>query len=182
MKPICVSIVVTTLFVAGEAPAATRRPMQRVVRATAVVPPASASGLVVLPFAVPVAVPVSVVSQPAVLYSYRDYATPRSDAPAANAPAPGEASPATPPADAAVALLTSRCAKCHTGAAPQGHLQLFDDAGQILPKLPRRAIVEMVSPDVVGRQQMPPGELPKLTAEERATIAEWAQPPRELAY
>jgi hypothetical protein len=186
MKCFCVTIVVITIVV-GQAAASARRPAQRVVHSTSGAAAQSPSGLVVVPFAVPVAVPVSVISQPAVFYSYREYATPNAglsdtDTPPTSTSDSATTVPLAPSADRAVALLTSRCAKCHTGVSPPGHLQIFDVAGQIVPKLPRRAILEMVSPDATGAQRMPPKDLPKLTAEELATLGEWARPPRDLKY
>jgi hypothetical protein len=61
-------------------------------------------------------------------------------------------------------------------------LQIFDAAGQIVAKLPRRAIVDMVSPDAGGRQRMPPDDLPKLNSDEWTAIGQWARPPKELLY
>jgi uncharacterized membrane protein len=189
MKLLGAIVIVASVVVGGQAVAAMRRPAQRVVRTAVVAQSESASGLVVLPFAVPVAVPVTVLSQPAVLYSYRQYAEPNVAPPAAepasSAPiAPSATAPAPTAAvvDPVVALLSARCAKCHTGATPPGHLQIFDAAGQIVAKLPRRAIVDMVSPDAGGRQRMPPDDLPKLNSDEWTAIGQWARPPKELLY
>jgi mono/diheme cytochrome c family protein len=196
MKLLCISIVTLLLVVSDSAIGAAMRPVQRAARRVFVAQSANGSGLVVAPFAVPVAVPVTVISQPLLLYSYRQYATPAAGQTEADQPVDGGAqgspllnltppsapSPTTPAMDSAVALLTARCAKCHTGAAPPGHLQIFDAAGQIVAKLPRRAIVEMASPDEAGKQRMPPGELPKLSEEELAALRLWARPPRDLEY
>ena len=187
MKLFGVSIAVLTVVVGGSAVAANRRPAQRAVRQTVIAQPSAAGAITVVPFAVPVAVPVAVISQPAVLYSYRQYASPAAQQEPVDPPNVGltsgdMTSNAAATADPAVALLAANCAKCHTGAAPAGHLQMFDAAGQIVPRLPRRAIVEMASPDDAGRQRMPPGESPKLTSAELATLRAWARPPRDLAY
>ncbi len=181
------SVVLLTLAIGAPAIAAARPARSRVVRTTVVAQPAGQGQLAIVPFAVPVAVPVAVISQPTALYSYRQHAAPAAETADVDASAALTERPESPPEpdgaiSSTVKLLTARCAKCHSGAAPPGHLQIFDAGGQILPRLPRRAIVEMVSPDEAGRQRMPPGDRPRLSAEEVSAVREWAQPPRDLAY
>jgi len=157
----------------------------------------NANALVIVPFAVPVAVPVATLQQPAVLYSYRQHAGPSvanavthaqpaattdREVIAASGPSQDAASTAIFAPNTAVEIMAARCAACHTGDTPQGHLQIFDATGRILPRLPRRAILELASPDEAGQIRMPPGERTKLTAAERAALAEWARPPSDLAY
>jgi hypothetical protein len=129
------------------------------------------TGLVIVPFAVPVAVPVATVRQPSVLYSYRGYAA---SASSSNIP-PAEA--ARSPADVG-AILARHCAACHSGIAAQGRMQMFDEGGQLLVKLPRRWIVEAVE---AGRMPQP-AEAPRLTPAELDVLRRWSQPPRELVY
>jgi mono/diheme cytochrome c family protein len=133
------------------------------------------TGLVIVPFAVPVAVPVATVRQPSVLYSFRSYASAYQTSPQMTAPA---ATPAmAKPADAA-SVLARRCASCHSGAAAQGRLALFDDTGALLSKLPRRRIVEAVES---GRMPQPASAV-RLTNAEIELLRVWAQPPAELEY
>lgn len=128
-------------------------------------------GLAVVPFAVPVAVPVAVVSQPAVFYARRvDRMGDQVDGAAAM---PNQVSrmPST-----AEAVLRARCASCHTGESAKGELNLFEQEGALVERLPRRAILDAV---VEGR--MPKG-VATLTEEEIEALREWAKPPRELVY
>jgi mono/diheme cytochrome c family protein len=138
------------------------------------------TGLVIVPFAVPVAVPVATVAQPSVLYSYRQYAPAYAPAAAASLGAdspPPAATKSNEPLDAA-GILVRRCAQCHTGAAAQGQMQLFQSSGEIVSKLPRQAIV-----DAVERGTMPkPANVPRLTEPEIEALRHWARPPRDLAY
>lgn len=129
------------------------------------------SALTVVPFAVPVAVPVAVVSQPAVLYGYRAVVV--STAVVAEPVAEEERPNATL---GAPELLRVHCASCHAGESVQGELRLFDSAGALVERLPRRVIVEAVE---AGR--MPKGIAP-LTQEEIEVLREWAKPPRDLVY
>ena len=138
------------------------------------------TGLVIVPFAVPVAVPVATVTQPGVLYSYRQYALPQ----------PAEAAPVAPPTAAASqpqqptepldgpAVLAKHCASCHTGAAVQGDLQIFQAPGRIVEKLPRQSLLEAVEQ---GRMPQP-ASAPRLTPQEIEILRQWARPPRDLAY
>jgi mono/diheme cytochrome c family protein len=131
------------------------------------------TGLVIVPFAVPVAVPVAIVRQPSVLYSYRGYAAAYA-APASNV----ATAPVATVADDSTAILARRCASCHSGSAAQGQLSLFDDAGRLLAKLPRRRMLEAVE---AGRMPQP-AEAPRLSPEELDVLRRWAQPPRDLVY
>ncbi len=134
------------------------------------------TGLVIVPFAVPVAVPVATVRQPSVLYSFRSYAagygTGSSFQPGTQMRVDTSADP-----DAAN-ILTRRCAACHSGASSQGGLRLFDDTGGLLAKLPRRRVLESVE---AGRMPKP-ADAPRLTPAEIEMLRQWAQPPRELEY
>jgi hypothetical protein len=135
------------------------------------------TGLVIVPFAVPVAVPVATVRQPSVLYGYRGYAAPYG---AADGRESASASPSRVPApgeEEAAGLLTRRCASCHSGPQPQGRLQMFDAAG-LLARLPRRQILESVES---GRMPLPL-ESPRLSPAEIDVLRQWSQPPRELVY
>lgn len=127
------------------------------------------TGLTMVPFAVPVAVPVAVISQPAVLYAYR------ADVAASATLAPAKP-PAATPTLGAVDVLRTRCASCHSGASAEGELAIFDDRGELVERLPRRAMLEAVE-----KGTMPKGLAP-LTEDEVELLREWAKPPRELVY
>lgn len=139
------------------------------------------SGLVVVPFAVPVAVPVATVTRPTLFYSYRQFASPtiqREDAgrlPDGASRHVGRPHEAT---DDAVRILSDSCAKCHSGPDAKGGLEMFGLDGQITPKLPRQSMLEMIR---AGK--MPAGKQPRLlTEEETRQIETWATPPRSLRY
>lgn len=129
-----------------------------------------AAPLAVVPFAVPVAVPVALLSQPAVFYARRAeiITEPRVTVESIGSQAPQAAD--------AVEVLRTRCAACHTGERSKGELPLFTDDGAIVERLPRRAIL-----DAVVERRMPKGAAP-LTEEELELIRDWAEPPRELLY
>lgn len=76
----------------------------------------------------------------------------------------------------AASLFTQRCARCHTGQAAQGGLELIDEAGRAVPRLPRRAIYE-----AVAEGRMPSASEP-LSAEEIELLRRWSEPPTNLAW
>ena len=133
------------------------------------------SGLVVVPFAVPVAVPVATISRPTLFYSYRQFVDPAIQQDKTEV-WPGGAPHR--PTDDAVRILSQRCAACHSGPDAKGDLEMFDLDGQIVEKLPRRMMLEMIR---AGK--MPAGQPPQLlTEEEIRQIETWATPPRDLRY
>jgi mono/diheme cytochrome c family protein len=146
------------------------------------------TGLAIVPFAVPVAVPVATVRQPSVLYSFRSYVAAYDTASnqhlstqhsvLSTQPAAGGSTSVGAAVPDAINILTRRCAACHSGASAQGSLRLFGDAGGLLARLPRRRILEAVE---AGRMPKP-AEAPRLTPTEIEVLRQWAQPPRELEY
>lgn len=95
---------------------------------------------------------------------------------------------------AAAEVLTRRCAACHRGVnnpTDAGHAAdpaaaarpaLFDAAGVLAPRLPRRRIVEAVEPRADGPPRMPPAGEPPLAPEELRVLRSWAEVPRDLAW
>lgn len=158
------------LMAAGLTPASAAQRSMYVSRGTTRL----SSGLVVVPFAVPVAVPVATVQKPSVLYGYRGYAAGHAAGsfPTTTTPRIDE-----PPSDAA-AVLARHCRSCHQNAAAEGQMQLFDESGQLLSRLPRRRVLEAVQ---AGRMPKPL-TAPRLTAAEIELIRRWAEPPRDLVY
>lgn len=137
------------------------------------------SGLTIVPFAVPVAVPVATYSAPSVLYAY-GAAMPRAEgtawAPNAALSAEPVASSAEPIQLTPESVLRQACIKCHQGAAAKAGLTLFDDAGQLRPKLPRHVMWEMVA-----EGKMPPrGAV--LSEGAKRLLQEWARLPRDFEY
>lgn len=148
------------------------------------------SGATIVPFAVPVAVPVAVVASPTYLYAYSS-AVPGYAAGGGVGASTAAALESTPDVAAgedaspdvelelarrAAALFTQRCARCHTGEAAQGGLELIDEAGRTVPQLPRRAIYE-----AVAEGRMPSASEP-LSAEEIELLRRWSEPPTNLAW
>lgn len=104
------------------------------------------TGLVVTPFAVPVAVPVAVISRPAVFYAYSQYAgSPPCEPPK---PAPTVAA-AQPPS-----IIARACLACHGDDRPQAGLSLAS-LSSLSPEQRLEAIARVVSDD--PRQRMPKG-------------------------
>jgi mono/diheme cytochrome c family protein len=139
------------------------------------------TGLVIVPFAIPVAVPVATVRQPSVLYSFRSYAAAYDYG--SNQLRTEYSVPSTPVSarsgtSEAALILARRCAACHSGPSAHGGLRLFGDDGDLLARLPRRRVLEAVE---VGRMPMP-AEAARLTRDEIEVLRQWAQPPRELEY
>ena len=133
------------------------------------------SGLVVVPFAVPVAVPVATISRPTLFYSYRQFATPAIQQDQTEVWPGGTRHR---PANDAVRTLSRRCAACHSGPDAKGELEMFDLDGRIIDKLPRQLMLEMIR---AGK--MPIGKQPQLLSEEEIRqIETWATPPRDLRY
>ncbi|MBX7164826.1 MAG: hypothetical protein K1X74_00635 [Pirellulales bacterium] len=110
----------------------------------------ASSGLVVVPFAVPVAVPVATIQAPAVLYSWRGAASTSVMSDAA-----GE-SAAVQEALGGEGLVRQRCARCHEGEAAKGDLVLTD-LGALSAEQRLEAVRRVVSDDPQVR--MPRGML-----------------------
>jgi hypothetical protein len=127
-------------------------------------------------FAVPVTT-VVVAVQPAFVYSYREAAL-TYPTPAMSAPLGVEEREQLN----AESILRANCFKCHQGDAPRGGLRLFATDESLERLLPRRAILEMASPDASGVAHMPPGEARKLSDAELDVLRQWAEPPRDLKY
>lgn len=156
------------------------------------------SGLVVAPFAVPVAVPVAVVQQPTLFYGVSAYAPPITSTSTTQSPplttsavSPTSPAAAPPPASGSTddalraqvaALLARRCAECHRGSQAQGGLMLFDVDGRLLDKLPRLLIVDAATHVDGQAPAMPPGDRPPLTSDEQALVRKWAATPKRLSY
>lgn len=152
------------------------------------------SGLVVAPFAVPVAV----VQQPTLFYGVSAYAPPVASTSTTQSPplttsAVSPTSPAAvpPPASGSTddvlrgqvaALLARRCAECHRGSQAQGGLMLFDVDGRLLDKLPRLLIVDAATHVDGQAPAMPPGDRTPLTSDEQALVRKWAATPKRLSY
>ncbi len=130
--------------------------------------------LAIVPFAVPVAVPVATISYPSVLYSVRESVA---FSPVASHERP--ASLPTVPQPDANTILTRHCAVCHGATNPQGQQTFFQPDGRLLDKLPRHVILEAISGNA---PQMPPAGRAKLTEAELQIIRTWAALPRNLAY
>lgn len=159
------------VLLAGNAEAANCRP--KVVRARSTKVLVASEAL----FAVPVAT-VVVAVQPSLYYSYR--------AAARSAPSLSPLVDVDGAADSlrrtAATILRERCVSCHQGDAPKGGLAFFDNDGALFQALPRRAMLEMASPNPEGVARMPPGEAAQLNAVDLAILRQWAEPPRDLRY
>lgn len=107
------------------------------------------SGFTVVPFAVPVAVPVATVQSPTVLYSYDGYRAANKAALLPHEEPPVEAKP-----QASSTLLEQKCAECHGGAAPKARLDLSNPVG-LSPQQRLAAVARVVSDDAELR--MPKG-------------------------
>lgn len=140
------------------------------------------TGLAIVPFAVPVAVPVATVGGPSVFYGVSRY-SPRLESAGYGGAAQGDVEQ-TDRADEvpreakheAVGVMVRRCGACHTGAASQGEMRLFEEEGRPVERLPRHRIV-----DAVERGAMPPGE-ERLSEAEREALRDWARLPRDLVW
>lgn len=150
-----VVILAIAAFVARSAGAETCRVAPR--NTSAVV---AQNGLTIAPFAIPVAVPVATISQPAVFYGYSQY---RSAAPAA-------ARPVESPPPNASAILQQRCAACHAGPNAKAGFSLTMPA-QELPRDRRLGILDRVTSSDLQRR-MPLGEPPLTQDELRAVLNE----------
>ncbi len=145
-------------------------------------------GLMVVPFAVPVAVPVATISRPTLFYGYSNYSrytASESQSAASGGTRSTNEDAGESPRNATLkadSILSRNCSACHTGQAAQGGLQIFHAGGRIFEKLPRHVILEMVSPDASGVQKMPPGDRPKLTPAEQEILRDWARLPRNAVY
>lgn len=141
----------------------------------------TAGELTIVPFAIPVAVPVAVVQQPTLFYGVAR------SAPPATLPQPASA-PAATLVDTTTlrgqvdALLVKRCAECHRADRADGDLALFDADGKPLEKLPRQLIVDATAPRPDGAAVMPPGSREKLTMREWEMLNQWARMPKSFVY
>ncbi len=134
----------------------------------------AAPTLTIVPFAVPVAVPVATVSYPSVLYGVRESVT--------YPPATSHFEPASLPSASqqdAVTILTRHCAVCHGVLNPQGEQTFFQADGRLLDKLPRHLMLDAVSGNAPS---MPPAGRAKLSPAEIQVIRAWATLPRNLTY
>ncbi len=171
MKRICLLGAAACCVVGGDVEAKSCRPTFIRARAKSVLVQSEAV------FAIPVAT-VVVAVQPTLLYSYRAAAV--AQATPSRCIVVGEAIDSLP--RTAEAILRERCITCHRGDAPKGGLAFFQEDGGLIEALPRRAMLEMASPDANGAAQMPPGEANKLSAEDLEILRQWAEPPRDLRY
>ncbi len=135
------------------------------------------SSLTVVPFAIPVAVPVATVANPAVLYSYQQQAGVNVSSSSATT-----IKPAAPVSTDPVAILQRHCVECHRGDGAQGHLSLFGNDGKLLEKLPRHVIADQVIPDEQGQSAMPPVGRPRLTTDEVRSLRRWATQARDVVF
>jgi len=196
---IALLLVGVTLVVVPQRATAQCRVARRVVQASVVVdPPQLPSGLTVVPFAVPVAVPVATVSRPTVFYGYEaardasgqqminDQASTTSDA-QAEPPRARQSEIRNPkseipsPDPPSVSILRLYCARCHSGPSAKGDLAMFDQAGRLAERLPRQGMLA-----AIRSGKMPPadnsGQRRPLTEAEIETLSRWAIPPRTLRY
>ncbi len=115
------------------------------------------AGFTVVPFAVPVAVPVATVQPPTVLYSYT---APHTSYPTQQ----DETERSLPDAEAleATTLINQKCAQCHGGEAPKAGLDLSDPS-TLNPEQRLKAIARVVSDDADLRMPksgtLSPGEI-----------------------
>ncbi|MEZ6069384.1 MAG: hypothetical protein R3C10_03725 [Pirellulales bacterium] len=146
-----------------------------------------AAEFAVVPFAVPVAVPVATITQPTYFYAYGAYAasadqivaaTSRESSPDANTQRPAAADGGNDLDRRAVEVIARRCVKCHSGDEARGELMIADDSGQVAQRLPRHRIL-----GAVEAGKMPPQhEATPLSSDEIEAIRHWARLPRDLAY
>jgi len=127
-----------------------------------------AGSSVIVPFAVPVAVPVARVLVPNVWYGYRVTMPERVPE--------GEVLRQDVEGLTAERVLEGHCSTCHGGWEAKGGLSIFDEAGGVRAKLPRRKMLEAVEAGTMPRG----GE--RLSEEEVELLREWAKPPRELEW
>ena len=142
---------------------------------TQVVNPQQAT-FTVVPFAVPVAVPVATISTPVTFYSYQHAAvvTPATTSTATVQPAAVSLTPET--------ILSRHCAACHRGPSVQGGLTLFDTRGKLLDKLPRHVILDAVMADEQAPPRMPPPGSESLSSAELRVLRKWLTASREVAF
>ena len=137
------------------------------------------SGLVIVPFAVPVAVPVATVAEPALFYSYgsnADWDVRQSTEEASQrATSDVHDNPAMSPP---VTILRRHCAACHSGPDAKGHLAMFDESGRLAEKLPRHVMLEQIELGTMPR----PAAASRLDEAEVEAIRRWSTPPRDLRW
>jgi hypothetical protein len=147
----------------------------------------SSSGLTIVPFAIPVAVPVAIVQQPTLFYGVSRFA-PLPTTVETPPPSPSDvvatstSAVAEPLRDQVAAILKRKCAECHQGPTSRGELSLFDEAGQLELKLPRHRIVEATESHAELAPAMPPAGREPLSAGEWQRLKEWARLPKSFAY
>ena len=120
----------------------------------------ASTGLTIAPFAIPVAVPVATISQPAVFYGYSQYRA---------APAAMSAEPLAPPRAeplTASTVLEQRCAACHSDVGGKGGFSIA--AADELSRERRVEVLERVTSSD-PRRRMPP-DRPPLPADELRTL------------
>ena len=147
----------------------------------------ASSGLTIVPFAVPVAVPVALVQQPTLFYGVSRFAPlpTRVETPP---PSPSDVVTTSPPAVAeplreqVAAILKRKCAECHQGPTSRGELSLFDETGRLELKLPRHRIVEATESRTDLAPAMPPAGREPLSAGEWQRLKEWARLPKSFVY
>lgn len=144
----------------------------------------TANGLTIVPFAVPVAVPVATLANPPLMYSYQQQAGVAASTSVTTSTATVTVPKATvePASDDPTLIFRRHCVECHRGSSAQGKLSLFDAAGSLLDKLPRHVIVDAIIPDENGRAAMPPTGRPRLTADEVRTLRRWATSSRDVVF
>ena len=117
------------------------------------------NGFAVVPFAVPVAVPVTTVNVPTVLYSF--------DAHRGYQQQP-QAKTSEPKHTATTVLVVQKCAKCHSGEAPKGGLDLTNPSA-LTTKQRLSAVARVVSDDPDERMPkgatLSPGEIGRVLQE-----------------
>lgn len=92
-----------------------------------------------------------------------------------DAPTSGQPATSVDIAARAVQILSQHCSGCHSGKNTQTDFRMFDDNRSIFAKLPRVKIWQAIDS----------GKMPKtgaLTADEKQTIRQWAEPPVDLIY
>jgi len=143
----------------------------------------------IVPFAVPVAVPVATIASPTLFYSYqqqaRSYTSTTSPSPPTSAnqePSLTDPNPRPSTSLDPQTILTRHCAECHRAAAAQGGLTLFSADGQLAPKLPRHLVLNAIVPDESNQVAMPPASRPRLSVEESRALRKWATLPRDVLF
>lgn len=162
---VAVTLAIWTCHAPARAGCGTQVAVRRTAPAVVVQKPAFA----VVPFAVPVAVPVATIAQPAVFYGYRQYAA-GSDQPSAVSSRKLTAdgfSADRPPAES-ISTIARSCVACHGGTAPKAGLDLTD-LTRLTPQQRLQAVARVVSDDPSVRmppsRPLPPAEIGRVLQE-----------------